>query len=77
MSDTDATDPERPKHSVFLSYASADREAARLIKAGSVACDGETWRQLAPPAAGAGGVVVKVGKHRFARLVPKRPTITE
>jgi len=51
-------------------------EAARLIKAGSVSVDGETWRELRLKQAPTGPVVVKVGKHRFARLVPKDSTIT-
>ncbi len=54
-----------------LGLAPSVSEAARLIRAGSVSLDGAPCRSLrldAPPAA---PVVVKVGKHRFARLRPK------
>ena len=52
-------------------------EAARLIHAGSVALDGETCRQLRLERAPTGPVVVKVGKHRYARLLPEDSKITE
>jgi tyrosyl-tRNA synthetase len=54
-----------------LGLAASVSEAARLIRAGSVTLDGQPCRSLrldAPPQA---AVVVKVGKHRFARLRPK------
>lgn len=46
-------------------------EAVRLIKAGSVSLDGVVCREVRMAAAPAGPVLVKVGKHRFARLRPR------
>jgi len=46
-------------------------EAARLIKSGSVSLDGVVVREARLPQAPAPGAVVRVGKHRFARLMPK------
>ncbi|HXE30646.1 MAG TPA: tyrosine--tRNA ligase [Terriglobales bacterium] len=45
-------------------------EAVRLIKAGSISLGGEVCRQNRLPAVLAEPVIVKLGKHRFARLVP-------
>ncbi|HEY7838761.1 MAG TPA: tyrosine--tRNA ligase [Terriglobales bacterium] len=44
-------------------------EAARLIKAGSVSLDGESWRQLTLPSQPARTMLLKVGKRYFATLV--------
>ena len=54
-----------------LGLAPSVTEAARLIRAGSVSLDGVPCRSLRLDPPPPGPVVVKVGKHRFARLRPK------
>jgi tyrosyl-tRNA synthetase len=54
-----------------LGLAPSVSEAARLIRAGSVSLDGVACRNLRVDPAPRAPVVVKVGKHRFARLRPK------
>jgi tyrosyl-tRNA synthetase len=46
-------------------------EAARLIKSGSVSVAGVIQRDIKLPAPLAPATLVKVGKHRFARLVSR------
>ncbi|MGH9467550.1 MAG: tyrosine--tRNA ligase [Terriglobales bacterium] len=57
---------------VEAGLAASVTAAARLIEAGSVSLDGALVRtpRLAAPLAAA--VVVRVGKHRYARLIPRK-----
>ncbi len=50
--------------------------AARLIEAGSVSVDGAIYRETRLPALLAQPVVIKVGKHHYARLLPRPAKIT-